>query len=70
MTKMQGVILLNTQMQGACLRSVQLHDAEFSSLQNLHHDTKNLHQKINPEPAHMQGVRYMVMKYQAILHNE
>ena len=58
MTKMQGVILLNTQMQGACLRSVQLHDAEFSSLQNLPHDTKNLHQKINPEPAHLQGVRY------------
>ena len=67
---LQGAFLHMTKMQGACLRSVQLHDAEFSSLQNLHHDTKNLHQKINPEPAHMQGVRYMVMKYQAILHNE
>ena len=57
MTKMQGVILRDTQMQGICLRSVQLHGAEFSSLQNLQHFNEVLHQGINPEPAHIQGVR-------------
>ena len=58
MTKMQGVSLQDTQFQGSCFRSVQLHGAEFSSLQNFQSDNQNLRQEINPEPAHIQGVRY------------
>ena len=57
MAKLHGVNLRNTQMQGAFLHSVQLHGAEFSSLQNRRHFNEMLYQGINPEPAHIQGVR-------------
>ena len=58
MTKMQGVSLQDAQIQGACFRTVQLHGAIFSSLQNLQSKNENPRQEINPEPAHIQGVRY------------